>query len=378
MRIFKFGADGSQAHVRPLAVNFFDVKQISTVQGLISATLSAQGSAGYVADFAATDFTGGSDPSDFQGSNHASRGRLGLYAALIRAGFKTPTGFSVEVSMKREFADMLTGQMGVDTLTGTKSGYVRIPGELVERVVLTIAELRENDDALAKSFGKELPWTTTEAMATGKSSSNSGKVRGYLNLIPMRAFHDPNVDDDVAEAIYQELLDGRIVIVDLHIGSDKVIKTLSETITEHLLSRHTDVFTRGDEPGHVQVVLEEAHNLFSAKRYDDDTDVWVRLAKEAAKLKIGMIYATQEVTGVAHQVKSNTANWVVAHLNNRQELNELAKFYDFGSFQDAILASEDRGFVRLKTLSSPFIVSVQIERYAKDLIDEAKAAAVRE
>lgn len=375
VRIFKFGADGSQPHVRPLAVNFFDPKQISTVQGLISATLSSQGSAGYVADFAATDFTGGADSADFGAKNHASRGRLGLYAALLRAGFKAPVGFEVDVSMSREFANVLAEHLHLPEFVASHKGYVRIPGEHVVSVVLAIAELRENSDDGAKSFGKELPWTTTEAMATGKSSSNSGKVRGYLNLIPMRAFHDPHVSDDVAEAIYQELLEGRIVIVDLHIGSDKVIQTLSETITEHLLERHTDAFTKGEEPGHVQVMLEEAHNLFSSKRYDNDADIWVRLAKEAAKLKIGMIYATQEVTGVAHQVKANTANWVVAHLNNRQELNELGKFYDFGSFQEAILASEDRGFVRIKTLSSPFIVPVQIERYAKELIDEAKAAA---
>ena len=67
-------------------------------------------------------------------------------------------------------------------------------------------------------------------------------------------------------------------------------------------------------------MLEEAHNLFSSDKYKNELDVWVRLAKEASKLKIGMIYATQEVTGVAHQVLANTKNWVVAHLNNSREV----------------------------------------------------------
>ncbi len=375
VRIYKFGADGGEAHVKPLAINFFDPKQIDTAQGLIAATLSQQSGSGYVQDFIATDFTGGSDSQDYGSKNHASRGRLGLYATLLRAGFKPPRGFHVNVSMKREFADQVASAISTNPFPPAQSGYVSIPGDQVVNAVLKIAELRESDDANAKDFGRETPWTSTEAMATGKSSSGSGKVRGYLNLIPMRVFHDPAVTDDVAEGIYQELLEGRIVIIDLHIGSEKVIQTMSETITEHLLERHTGVFTNGEEPGHIQVMLEEAHNLFASDRYKNDADVWVRLAKEAAKLKIGMLYATQEVTGVAHQVKANTANWVVAHLNNRQELNELGKFYDFGSYADAILASEDRGFVRLKTLSSPFIVPVQIERYAKALIDEAKAVA---
>ena len=73
------------------------------------------------------------------------------------------------------------------------------------------------------------------------------------------------------------------------------------------------------------------------------------MAKQASKLKIGMLYATQEVTGVDHQVLANTKNWVVAHLNNSREVNELARFYDFKAFVDAIISHEDKGYVRLKT-----------------------------
>jgi hypothetical protein len=122
-------------------------------------------------------------------------------------------------------------------------------------------------------------------------------------------------------------------------------------------------------------MLEEAHNLFSSEKYKDEGDVWVKLAKEAAKLKIGMLYATQEVSGVAHQVKANTANWAVAHLNNSKEVQELSKFYDFASFGDSIISSEDKGYVRLKTLSSPFIVPVQIDVYGMHLVNEARDAA---
>src|SRR5690606_1729859 len=93
VRIYKFGADGSEGHVKALAINFFDPKQVATAQGLIAATLSQQSGSGYVQDFIATDFTGGADPQDYSAKNHASRGRLGLYATLIRAGFRPPTDF---------------------------------------------------------------------------------------------------------------------------------------------------------------------------------------------------------------------------------------------------------------------------------------------
>lgn len=375
VRIFKFGADGSKVHVRPLAVNFFDINQIGTVQGLIADQLGAEGKSGYVSDFASTDFS--DVPGDWSATNHASRGRLALYAALLEAGFKPPQGFSARVSMKDALATKITQQLGQGALASAGSGHVSVPANKIVDVVKAIEELRgqkPNPDQDAADFGKDIRWQSAAPMATGQSTS-SGRVRGFRNLIPLRDFHDAQVGSDVASDIYDELLTGRVVIVDLHIGSEKVIQTLSETITVHLLKRQTETFTSGAEPPAIQVMLEEAHNLFTTKRYNDDADVWVRLAKEAAKLKIGMIYATQEVTGVAHQVKANTANWVVSHLNNRQELNELGKFYDFGSFADAILASEDRGFVRLKTLSSPFIVPVQIEKYGSTLIAEARRAA---
>ena len=156
-----------------------------------------------------------------------------------------------------------------------------------------------------------------------------------------------------------------------------ITRALSESITRRLLAKQTEVFTSGADvkPPAIQVMLEEAHNLFASDRYKDDADVWVKLAKEASKLNLGMTYATQEVSGVAHQVKANTANWAVAHLNNTKELRELGQFYDFSSFSDAIISAEDRGYVRLKTLSSPYIVPVQIDRYDIELVNEARAAA---
>lgn len=51
VRIFKFGADGSQPHVKPLSINFYSENQIDAVQSLISDQLSTD-EAGYIKDFA--------------------------------------------------------------------------------------------------------------------------------------------------------------------------------------------------------------------------------------------------------------------------------------------------------------------------------------
>ena len=370
--IYKFGADGSQVHVKPLNINFFSENQIDAVQGLISEALSGEGS-GYVKDFAGTSYS--DVAGDRSATTHAQRARMVLYGALMRAGFSVPPNYRARINMAGSLQAIITSDLGRNPFTqaGRTPNIVSVGAGDLEAVVDKIIELREANSQDAADFTKDVRWKSVEPIFTTQSGGRS--VRGWRNLNPLRPFHSPLTQNDPAIEIYDELVDGRIVIVDLHVGAEAVTRAMSEDITRRLLSRQTEVFTSGQEPPRIQVMLEEAHNLFSSDRYKDDLDVWVKLAKEASKLNLGMTYATQEVSGVAHQVKANTANWVVAHLNNTTEVNELAKFYDFGSFREAIIASEDRGYVRLKTLSSPYIVPVQIDRYDVELVNEARAVA---
>lgn len=380
VRIFKFGADGSQSHVRPLGINFFDPAQIDAVQGLIADKLRSEGSAGYVNDFASTQF--GDVQGDYGQTTRAQRGRLLLYGCLLRADFTPPRynagttfAYSAVVSINQNLRAAVTTSLGRDPFHQAGRAW-SIRAADIRAVIDAILRLREASDTDAQDFCDDIRWSSTEPIYTGATGS-SGRVRGWRNLIDLKEFHNPDTQRDPAEEIYTELTDGRIVIVDLHVGSQAITRSLSESITRRLLAKQTEVFTSGADvkPPAIQVMLEEAHNLFASDRYKDDADVWVKLAKEASKLNLGMTYATQEVSGVAHQVKANTANWVVAHLNNTKELGELGKFYDFSSFSDAIISAEDRGYVRLKSLSSPYIVPVQIDRYDIELVNEARAAA---
>jgi hypothetical protein len=198
---------------------------------------------------------------------------------------------------------------------------------------------------------------------------------GYRLLMSLRVFHSTVRTDDYCDEILGELVSGKIVIVDLSLGSETVLKFCSERIINHLLQVASRRFADGDEPHQIQIFIEEAHRLFDRDkmRVPVEADPYVRLAKEAAKYKIGLVYATQEVSVVDPYVLSNTSNWIVTHLNNHSEIKELSKYYDFEDFSELILKAEDVGFARLKTRSSRFIIPVQI-----DLFDETRVQAARQ
>jgi DNA helicase HerA-like ATPase len=174
------------------------------------------------------------------------------------------------------------------------------------------------------------------------------------------------------------LIDGKIVIVDLSLGSETVLKFISERIINHIITDAARRFADGREPHNLQIYLEEAHRLFNRDRFikPNEADPYVRLAKEAAKFKIGLVYATQEVTSVDPIILSNTSNWTVTHLNNKIEVRELSKYYDFEDFAELTLKAEDVGFVRLKTRSGRYIIPTQIDLFNPERIEAARQAAL--
>jgi DNA helicase HerA-like ATPase len=161
--------------------------------------------------------------------------------------------------------------------------------------------------------------------------------------------------------VYKHLENGKIVILDLSIGPPKIREEMSIRIAEGIFHRSMETFVSGEFPPHIVAYIEEAHNLIGKKH--ELTDTWPRIAKEGAKYRMALVYATQEPSSVHPNILANTENWFVTHLNNEGELREISKFYDFSDFGKSLIRAQDVGFARVKTLSGPFVVPVQIDLF---------------
>lgn len=304
-------------------------------------------------------------PDDDQNRSAQNRYNLkcAIYQAILfRAGFATPSGFQIQFSANQTVRDLVDPN---GNFAANRGVLDLSPDDAVAWFTSARAVNRQNP-LPSSTAGRD--WLDEDCkvllnILAGKNS-NDAYITGYKHLLPYTEFHSPDRQQDVGEEVYQHLLSGRIVILDLSVGDPQHRTRLSTVIARHIFNRSMGTFNEGAFPPNIVIYVEEAHNIIGKK--DPLTATWPRIAKEGAKFRIATVYATQEVSSIHPNILANTENMFVSHLNNESEVRELAKFYDFGDFGVSLIRAQDVGFSRVKTLSSPFVVPVQIHKFDPD------------
>lgn len=371
--VYEWGG-GRSSDTESLRMNFFEEDNIKAVWSEIQNHVPDD--AGYKKDFKGADVVGPDNRDDnYSAYYRAQRRRSAFYAALKRAGFDIPDDFSSAVKTAESVRDYIENNSNLSL--DTNNGTVYLDRDDLEPFWKVVAEHRnEINQAYRNATGKEKDWVDAQ-LENVLVVFNAETGRGYRILQSARNFHDPDETGFYARDIYDKLADGQMVIVDMSSGTENSVKITSETVIRHIFNRAVDRFTN-DQPLHdIQVYLEEAHNQFNRDNLEEapERDPYVRLAKEASKFNIGLIYATQEVSSVDDRVLANTANWVVTHLNNTNETRELSKYYNFEDFERQTREAEDIGFARIKTKSGRFIIPTQIDKFDAERVESARRAA---
>lgn len=316
------------------------------------------------------------EPDDYTTNRSAStrhdRRAAAYLCCLYMAGFEPPDGFTLRFSGNGDLNRMVKADGSIDPNRG-------ISLEEATDWFTTIWDNYDTDPYFSnykQEKGHEWADEDLKAMLVmltrKRTPGKNATIDGYRKLRGISNLHTETVDKPFEEEIIEELRQGRIVIVDLSQGDPEIQDLYSERICRKVFVESMARFVQGKPNNFVQFYFEEAHNLFPKKDDGDLSQVYSRIAKEGAKLNLGLLYATQEVSSISANILKNTQNWFIAHLNNEDETREIRKYYDFGDFTDALIrfsSSSDKGFVRMKTYSNPFVVPVQVDRFPTN-IDE--------
>lgn len=364
-------------HVRSKLVMLFAGKDI------INDYLQGRTDAQYVRDFINTNIESPLDSWD-RGNATRYRRNITVYRAILAAA-------NFDAPFEQAYIKGLFNKDLRQALRNIQEEQYNRAADTLEQKTVSWTQLYDTLRALQKFVNSDEFQRFDRNYQQNSSSGRSwldDTLKGLLRLLSrqegvarireLQERHSPDVQSDYSTEIVDELINGKMVIVDQSIGSPDEIKHTSERVMWELFNRQKQVFTnppRGpddellrDENGNIVpppdiiVYVEEAHNLIPA--HDPKLDsIWARVAKEGSKFHIGLVYSTQEPSSILANILKNTDNWFVAHLNNQDETRELRKYYDFDMFVDQILKVPDTGFLRMRCLSNPYIVPVQIDKF---------------
>ncbi|CCF79856.1 hypothetical protein HBZS_103040 [Helicobacter bizzozeronii CCUG 35545] len=345
VRRFSLSLSKTRGHeeVQAIQYDFYNDKTLEESFGLFCDEVALLKSSDYIKAFTAVDMFD-REGDDQEAKRHKQRKKAIYKCILYRAKFLSEQDYQVKFTK-------FTLQSG-GTPTSNEPKYHEGVSLEVACLYFEGLDFRKLDTKYEKDKDFEALLKVLQAT----------RVSGYKALTSLRHLHSTQGGKDYKQEIDSALRAGKVILVDLSTASTQVQEKYITRLCAHIFAKSMEKFTNDQTPEFIQMYFEEAHNIFP-KDDKDLKNIYNRLAKEGAKLNIGISYSTQEVSSIAPSILKNTQNWFISHLNNKDEIKVLEKYYDFSDFSQSIIKNNDVGFARVKTYSNNFIIPVQIDKF---------------
>lgn len=197
------------------------------------------------------------------------------------------------------------------------------------------------------------------ALLTGFSESTGRNISGSGYFTMAHAQHSAHGSRPF-QMVSRCLEEGKLVIIDLSGSTPSARAGFMEEQASFIFNEYNARFINNEERRALLIYIEEAHNMLGVSAKADD--VWPRIAKEGAKMNIGLVFATQEPSSIQPNILKNTDNFIALHMNNSAEANFMGG-YGFGRFVDHIQRVTDVGYIRIKHKNIPFAYPCQIRKF---------------
>ena len=331
-------------------------------------------SGGYIASFINADVTAPPDVSEWGTATRYRRALLVYKSVLAAAGFEAPrSGIRTEGLFSQDIRQVMQENPEMSTYAEHMQNNDEMPWDVAQNFCRDLSDWVKNNEfrQFDRNYAQrhEHSWSDDRFLGLLRIFENT---RGLPIIQRTRQWHSLKSGTDYAEDIVSHVRAGRLVIFDQALGDSNMNEQAAARIVRGIFAAQQQSFVRPEidgetgeikKPPPVIVYVEEAHTLLPKGSETDTVNIWARVAKEGAKFNIGLVYSTQEPSSVQTNILKNTENWFIAHLNNTDETNQLKKYNDFADFTESIVKVNETGFLRVRTMSSPYTLPVQIAKF---------------
>lgn len=162
---------------------------------------------------------------------------------------------------------------------------------------------------------------------------------------------------------------GYTIILDFGATEPTKALAISTRILKDIYSYNVKRYNENKKIRPIIACFEEAQNILSKEKSSDETNIFVKWAKEGRKYGLGMIYITQQPGSIEEKIVSQTDNFFVTHLLNEEDINALKKCNRFygGVVSDFLQREALIGVTYVYSSPyQPYVFPVKFHRFSKN------------